>query len=230
MSVLRNIICRPHGQAGHSISPKFRPHNQKGRPLAGSKGLPGFDSPGATLRTLGRLSDELGHADKTVFVPDTVLPMRRLLPDFYQPAAARRTSALPRWITPLPCVSSSEHQQYIRHLGEVCRYYHEKTGEEISLFTQVCSSRGMTTPSSLTSSRHSSSRWAFLFPNPRVSGFDGIHFRHWPAAGVHRCAHAWLHLCLDHAHAGVGLAYQPKFVGLYKLIKMEAWVRPLDDW
>jgi polysaccharide pyruvyl transferase WcaK-like protein len=172
-----------------------------------------------------------GFSRKAVIVPDTVLSMRQLLPNFYRKVPVRNgLGVIPVDYTFAMTLSGREHKKYINDLAEVCRYFHQRTGENISLFTQVCLPGD---DDSVVVDELAVELVKMGIPFHKIpvkldlSGYVSAlgDMRVVIGARMHGCIFA-----LTARVPVIGLAYQPKFLGLFQLMKLESWVSPLDDW
>lgn len=178
------------------------------------------------------LLTQWGHAGKAVLVPDIVLLMPRLLPHYYQPTVTRQGLGIaPSNYRFAIRFSGSEYQQYIEKLGEVCRYFHKRTGENIVLFTQVCIKPK--DDDSVAVNKLAARLVQMGIPHSKISEQADLS-EYVPAVGRLRAfIGSRLHACLfafSTQTPAIALAYQPKFQGFYHIMQMEDWIRPQNDW
>ena len=174
---------------------------------------------------------EWGFASKSVVMPDTVLSMHHLLPELY-PATKTRTGlgVAPVNYTFAMKLTGAEHVKYVNDLAEVCGYYHQKTGEAIHLFTQVCLPGD---DDSVVVNELAAKLERLGVPFHKVPEQADLKAYISAVSGMRAVISARMHACIFALTARVpviGLAYQPKFIGLYQLMKLDDWVCPLDNW
>jgi polysaccharide pyruvyl transferase WcaK-like protein len=174
---------------------------------------------------------EWGFGGKGAVVPDTVLSMHHLLPELY-PATAARTGlgVAPVNYTFAMKLTGAEHVKYVNDLAEVCRWYHQRTGETIHLFTQVCLPGD---DDSVVVNELAAKLKDLGVPFNQVSGQADLKTYMTAMGGVRALVGARMHACIFALTARVpviGLAYQPKFKGLFGLFGLENWVKPLNEW
>ena len=171
-----------------------------------------------------------GFADKAAITPDTVLTMRKLLPHLYQPAATRRGLG----VAPVDYrfamrLTPAAHARLIEKLGQVCRHYHQKTGEEIHLFTQVC----LPGDDDSIMVDELAARLAHLgIPYLKIPKKLDLAAYVSAVGSMRAFVGLRMHACIFAFTARVpviGLAYQPKFKGLYWTLHREDWCRSLND-
>ena len=175
--------------------------------------------------------EKWGFAAKGTILPDTVLSMRHLVPDLYPVTPARSgLGVAPVNYTFAMKMSEAEHLQYVTNLAEVCRWYHQRTGETIHLFTQVCLPGDDDSVVVDELARILKDRGVPFIQVPKQSDLKTYVNA---LGGMRAVISARMHACIFSLTARVpvvGLAYQPKFIGLYQLFNLENWVRPLHDW
>ena len=181
----------------------FGPITKKAEPLAVQRvcraliGLVPRFEPSAAFLT------ELGHADKIVLVPDIVLLMRRLLPEIFDRGSAGTWVLRRSKVAALPCGFPRPNTSGISGSWGKSAILPRKKRAKTQWYPSVRQDGRMMTPIIVDELAARLTQMGIpLSESPNTSGLDGIHFGYWPAAGVHRFAHACLHLCLFHAHSG----------------------------
>lgn len=168
-----------------------------------------------------------GLTSKSIFVPDIVLNMPRLIPEYYPDSTARYGLG----IAPVRFgFIESSREEYVDKLVTTASVFHKQTGEPVWLFTQV------SLPNDddgdvveVLARRLVSMQIPFHRVPADTSPRDYI-----GALGRVRCLlGARMHACILALTAStptLGLAYQPKFSGVFHLLGMEERCQSVNDW
>lgn len=173
-----------------------------------------------------------GLGEKSVFIPDIAFLLRHSFPDSFSTSYAKSGLGIaPIDFSFAQKISKTTLEVYVQKLIALGVQFHKDTGEAVTLFTQV-SVTGMDDDSVVASrieaglhQQNVPVRWA------RPTHEFGDYMKDFQKVRVF--VGSRMHACIFSLLAEIptiGLAYQPKFYGLFKQLKLERWVAPIEGW